>query len=287
MKISLFSIVTTLAFLVTSQLVMAQGSNVIVEVNNNGDMTVEGADNVDEFIYVEATTTPNQFVFFDPVGDTTFNGDVELTVNNIVGDMTFDLGSGENILILDDGPASDFEVLGELEIKSKGNLPTIIIVDDADIEGLTKITTKNGHDVVLMFETDVEAFSVNTGKGNDVVGAVGKTADFNANTVVTTGSGNDAVLLQEADFFGALIAKMGSGDDLAAIFDSNFLDEAVFNGNGGFDSFGQASSIFDLGFELKSIEDQNADPNVLSDQAFLNPILFQTIDLVIAFNLGL
>ncbi len=286
MKINLFSIVTTLAMFMTSQMAMAQGSNVFVEVNNNGDMTVEGADNVDEFIYVEATTTPNQFVFFDPVGDTTFNGAAVLTVNNVVGDMEFDLGSGENTLILDDGPASDFEVLGELEIKSKGNLPTIIIVDDADIEGLTKITTKNGPDVVLMFETDVEEFSVNTGKGDDVVGAVGNTADFNANTVITTGSGSDAVLLQEADFFGGFNAKLGSGDDLAAIFDSIFFDEAVFNGNGGFDSFGQISSIFDLGFELKSIEDQNADPNDLVNEAFLNPILVQVIDLVVAFNLG-
>jgi hypothetical protein len=286
MNVKYFAMILSLALLTPTSHLMAQG-DVVVEVDDNGNLTVEGNDDDPEFIFVEASVAPGRFIFSDPELGTTFNGLAELTVDNVFGDMEFDLGEGDNILILDDGAASDFCVLGDLDITAKGNSSTIVLIDDANVDGRTRITTKNGSDSVILLESDFEVISVKTGKGDDVFGAVGSTADFNDDVNANMGSDNDAIVFQEARFFAELNAKLGSGDDAAIAMETDFDAKTVINGNGGLDVFGEEASIAALGITLKSIEDGDADAGDLTDDLLLeNAVFAQAIDLIDDFNLG-
>jgi hypothetical protein len=272
-----------------SQFANAQNyGNLLVEVDD-GDLFVVGEDDDIVNIYISATTTAGRFVLSDPIGLTTFNGQAAITVNDVFGDIEFDLGKGRNFLILDDGPAGDFEVAGNLKITSQSESQSIIMIDDADIEGQTTINTKNGRDVVWFVETDVEQLKVNTGNGDDVFYSNGDTADFNSTIQLKMGKGNDAVLFaSNTRVLDELKLQLGNGDDLLGFYDTAVNAPAILNGNGGIDMMGTDLTVFALAPELKSIEFANVLIGEIFDDAYQNNLSFQDANYLYSeFSLGL
>jgi hypothetical protein len=195
----------------------------VTSVNSTEESLIIKLDAGDDDVEIVGTGTPNE---------------VDLTINGtFIGTFT----GPENIKIIDKGGTNSFEIDavelgGYIDIKSGAGEDTVDIAD-SNFSKL-KLNLGAGDDFVFLDGNTIHYDSrINTGDGDDEVFiGEGGSNTFGDKLKINTGNGNDVVGAEDNTFQQQLSIKTGNGDDIVVLFGNTHGDDVKTNGGKGDDA---------------------------------------------------
>lgn len=220
--------------------------NVATRVSSRGDLTLTG-DARGNGVSVTAGLTPGTIIVTG-LGTTTIDGQASVTLGGVTGNVTINLGQGDDVLLL--GGTDQLDVARNLTINlGRGN--DVLDLKNVTVAGKAAIAGAAGADSVTLADT---AFSrnlhVNLGKGSNSLTLDHVTVNDKAK--LEGGSDADAFQLVDSVFARSLVLNLGNGDNTLQLDTVNVTGKTTATAGKGADIIAVLDSVFGDRFKLST-----------------------------------
>jgi hypothetical protein len=220
--------------------------NVAARVSSRGDLTLTG-DTRGNGVSVTAGLTPDTIIVTG-LGNTTIDGQVSVTLGGVTGNVTINLGQGDDVLLL--GGAVQLDVARNLTI-NLGRDDDVLDLKNVTAAGTATISGAGGADAVTLADA---AFSrdlkVNLGKGANSL-TLDRVA-VNGKAKLEGGSAADVFQLMDSAFAGSLVLDLGNGDNTLQLDTVNVTGKTTVTAGKGADVIAVLDSVFGDRFKLST-----------------------------------
>jgi len=191
----------------------------------SGDLSLEG--DVDNNS-VEVTVVDGD-VIVRGLDGTTINGSADPFVafadtDTIPGDVTAELGDGDDVLFISGGLTID----GDVDVTDRSGANSLGVLN-ATIGGDLKVRNGAGADSISLENVIVDgSTSMSTSNGNDLIAILN--SNFDGKVSIDAGKNNDQVVIQDSDLDSDFKLILDKGDDGVVIEDTEINGNLHING---------------------------------------------------------